>query len=307
MEDEGHANAPTPIDSHFIWFWVRAMLIPKKDSVLDINVPTEYAVCVCFRALGATTICYLLLIWGQIWGFLRPLAFVGVTFVAFYYYIAPHPKHRVSLFTVLFALSSWIALMHVVVYGMSFSFCYNTIVPVNVPYTKAAGQLLFDPSYDIFNVSLMQHIGTNTTINVTDTISLSALNQTYCFRCSISPFGKGIEIDIKEATSEEDMFQVLVARRAMFAEVVEEMWKLLGIDHNKSDTYKAVRFYEQLLLPAHLYHIEMMQQAIRAVGRENQTGMGEDKVAAGKTRGSPKEGSSAEDEGGMEGEDKLGD
>jgi len=304
MEDEGQAYAPTPIDSPSIWLRVHQALIPKKDPHVDINVPTEYASGVGLRALSATTICYFLLRWAQLSGFLGLLAFVGVTFLAFYYYITPHPK---QLFAMLFALSSWIALTHVVIYGMSFSFCYNTIVPVNVPYTRAVGQLLFDPSFDILKVSLMEHIGANTTINITDSISLSALNQTYCFRCSISPFGKGIEIDIKEATSEEDMFQVLVARRAMFAEVVEEFWKVLGIDHNKSDTYKAARFYEQILLPAHLYHIDMMQQAIRAAGRENQKGMGEDKVAAGKTRGSPKEEGSAEDEGEMEGGVKLGD
>ena len=103
------------------------------------------------------------------------------------------------------------------------------------------------------------------------------------------------------------MFQVLVARREMMAGVIEEMWKLLGIDHNKSDIYKAARFYEQVLLPAHLYQIDMMQQAVRAGRRENQNGTGEDKVATGKTRGFPKRGSLAEDEGGTEGEDKLGD
>ena len=324
MEDEGQADAPSPIDYHFNWpqrfvLWLLRIPIPNKHRsqspnvfqwvllTLGINGETQQALGVYVLALITTTVCYLAFSCAGVWMFIRlSIPSICMTVIAFCYIAAPS-GHRVELFTVVSTLSTSLALMHVAIYGMSVSFCHNHIVPVNVPYAKAVEQLFFDPSYDIFNVSFMQYVGANTTINITDTISLAALNQTYCFICSISPFGKGIKIDMSEATSEEDMFQVLVARREMMAGVIEEMWKLLGIDHNKSDTYKAVRFYEQLLLPAHLYHIEMMQQAIRAVGRENQTGMGEDKVAAGKTRGSPKEGSSAEDEGGMEGEDKLGD
>jgi len=135
----------------------------------------------------------------------------------------------------------------------------------------------------------MHYIGTNITINIANTISLKTLNQTYCFSCSISQFGKGTKNGVSEAMSRVDMFQALVARRRCWLGLSTELWKSLGIDHNKSGIYKPVHFNERVILPAHLYHIDRMQQAAFAAGNEIQKGRKEDKVVAGKTRDSAKE------------------
>jgi hypothetical protein len=245
---------PTGIDAAKVQWFMLALGVGRNN---------DDAVAVSVLALALTVFCFLVVSFTFGWQFVR-LIFVSLSLAGVAYtYLVCAPKHRVSLLTTLSTLATSLSILRVIICGASFTVCYQKIIPVNAPYTPTLGKVLFDPHFDVFYMSLFQQIGANPTMNTTETISIQTVNQSHCVAFSITAWGSdnGFGFDVKESVSQVNASAVLAARKQILGGVVEGLWELSGIEHNQSDVAKALKFFEQILLPAHLYQFDIMDTA----------------------------------------------
>jgi hypothetical protein len=231
---------------------------------LGVGRDNDAAVAACRMGVSCIVICCFFVCFNGLWSFVR-LIFVTLALGgAAYSYLACPSSHRLSLLAALHTLVACLSIIRVIIYGASFTICYNSCIPVNAPYTPTLGTVLFDRNkFDVFNSSLLEKTPTNASINTTETVSLETVNQTHCLKISITPWGheEGFRFDISETVSQVNISAVLAARRQMLGGMIEGMWDLLGIPHDQTDVVKALNLFEQVLLPAHLFQIEKMAAA----------------------------------------------